>query len=46
MYGSTFDSMAEVIDKADIVLVDISPHYKESTNCRLEGQVRVCMMLV
>lgn len=37
MHGSTVEAMADGLDNASIVIVDISPQYKESPNCRLEG---------
>jgi len=37
MAGSTVEAMADGLDSASVVIVDISPQYKESPNCRLEG---------
>lgn len=37
MSGSTVEAMADGLDSASLVVVDISPQYKESANCRLEG---------
>lgn len=35
--GNGAEGMAEGLEAATIVLMDISPQYKESANCRLEG---------
>lgn len=42
MTGDTLERMADGIDAADVVLCGISTQYKESTNCRLEGQYAQC----
>ena len=38
MTGSTVDSMALAVENAEVMLIGVSRHYKESTNCRLEAQ--------
>jgi hypothetical protein len=38
MSGSTLEAMAEAVDNSSCALVCISKAYKESANCRLEGQ--------
>jgi len=38
MTGSTLESMANAVESSSIVLVCMSRKYKESANCRLEGE--------
>jgi len=38
MGGSTLEAMAEAIEGSELVLVGVSPQYKESGNCRLEAE--------
>ncbi|CAF4115588.1 unnamed protein product [Rotaria sordida] len=38
MHGSTIDSMAEAIEKSDIVLMCMSETYKRSENCKAEAE--------
>ena len=40
MTGSTVDSMALAVENAEVMLIGVSREYKESTNCRLEANVR------
>jgi len=35
MAGSTFDAMADAVEKADLVLICMSQKYKESPPCGL-----------
>ncbi|CAF4634849.1 unnamed protein product [Rotaria sp. Silwood1] len=37
MYGSVLESMAEVIERSDVVLMCMSTKYKESNACKLEA---------
>ena len=47
MHGSTLDSMAEAIEKADMVLVCYSPQYKDSNNCKLGKETdKKCFKLI
>ncbi|MGH0132218.1 UNVERIFIED_CONTAM: hypothetical protein FKN15_021639, partial [Acipenser sinensis] len=38
MAGSTLQAMAEAVEKAYVVVICISPKYKESPNCRTEAE--------
>jgi hypothetical protein len=38
MQGATDEKMAEAIDSSSTVIVIVSPEYKESANCRMEGR--------
>lgn len=38
MEGSTLEAMANAVESSDVILVLISRKYKESPNCRLEGE--------
>jgi len=38
MTGSTLESMANAVESSSVVLVCMSRKYKESANCRLEGE--------
>eukprot|EP01043_Picozoa_sp_COSAG02_P009571 COSAG02_NODE_327_length_24561_cov_92.867754_10_plen_179_part_00 len=40
MKGSTMDAMSDAIEGADVMLYGVSLKYKESANCRLEGEAR------
>jgi hypothetical protein len=38
MRGNTLDAMTEAVEKSYMMIIFVSPEYKESTNCRFEGQ--------
>jgi len=38
MHGATVDAMAAAVESAAVVVICLSPAYKESANCRLEAQ--------
>jgi hypothetical protein len=38
MNGSTLEAMAHAIEQSDLVLICMSQKYKDSPNCRLEGE--------
>ncbi|KAG9352214.1 hypothetical protein JZ751_020627, partial [Albula glossodonta] len=38
MAGSTLQAMAEAVEKANIVIICVSPKYKDSPNCRTEAE--------
>ena len=38
MGGSTLEAMAKAVEDAAVVLVCVSQRYKESPNCRSEGE--------
>ncbi|KAG7468065.1 hypothetical protein MATL_G00138790 [Megalops atlanticus] len=38
MAGSTLQAMAEAVEKAHIVIICVSPKYKDSPNCRTEAE--------
>eukprot|EP00457_Paulinella_chromatophora_P002025 gb/GEZN01002029.1/.p1 GENE.gb/GEZN01002029.1/~~gb/GEZN01002029.1/.p1 ORF type:complete len:710 (-),score=175.68 gb/GEZN01002029.1/:494-2623(-) len=38
MSGSTLSAMADAVERANVVLVCMSPEYQASPNCRLEGE--------
>eukprot|EP00026_Physarum_polycephalum_P005203 Phypoly_transcript_05233.p1 GENE.Phypoly_transcript_05233~~Phypoly_transcript_05233.p1 ORF type:complete len:642 (+),score=115.18 Phypoly_transcript_05233:54-1979(+) len=38
MKGDTLEAMAKAIEQADLVLICMSQKYKDSANCRLEGE--------
>jgi hypothetical protein len=37
MTGNTLDAMTEAVEKSYMMIIFVSPEYKESTNCRTEG---------
>jgi hypothetical protein len=37
MAGTTLDAMTEAVEKSYMMIIFVSPEYKESTNCRTEG---------
>jgi len=38
MHGSTLERMAEALENSSLVLICVSEKYKDSPNCRLEGE--------
>jgi len=38
MSGSTLEAMAKAVEQAEVVLICMSQKYKDSPNCRLEGE--------
>ena len=38
MSGSTLEAMAEAVEKAQVIILCVSSHYKDSANCRLEAE--------
>jgi hypothetical protein len=38
MKGNILEAMAEAVDKSYTMIIFVSPEYKESTNCRIEGR--------
>eukprot|EP01041_Mallomonas_annulata_P001806 gene1806-3503_t len=38
MQGSTMEAMAQAVEDSDLIIVLVSRKYKESPNCRLEGE--------
>jgi hypothetical protein len=37
MTGNTLDAMTAAVEKSYMMIIFVSPEYKESTNCRIEG---------
>jgi hypothetical protein len=37
MTGNTLDAMTSAVEKSYMMIIFVSPEYKESTNCRIEG---------
>ncbi|CAD5120164.1 DgyrCDS8741 [Dimorphilus gyrociliatus] len=38
MNGSTLEAMAEAVEQSQVILVCMSPKYKQSANCRMEAE--------